>query len=197
MCNYIWKYQENNDWLMGLFYGAFQLTNYLSNWVTNVMEQSYFWYANSCLAPQKVPRLLWNVAFVTLFIWTHNWNLSWAGLIHFTTFKTSSLRSMYALSHRRQHNPSFLFPSGYVTRIMCPFLNSWISLGFEVGRAIAQAVSRRLLNAAAPVRAQAKSFGICGGQNGTVVGLLPVLRFFLPILIPPIAPYLSSSIIWD
>jgi hypothetical protein len=46
-----------------------------------------------------------------------------------------------------------------------------------VGHAIAQAVSRRLPTAAAPVRAQVRSCGICGGQNGTGVGFLRVLLF--------------------
>jgi hypothetical protein len=62
------------------------------------------------------------------------------------------------------------------------------------GRAIAQEVSRRLPTAAARVRAQVRSCGICGGQSGTGACFLRVLRFLLPILIPPIAPH-SSSII--
>jgi hypothetical protein len=62
------------------------------------------------------------------------------------------------------------------------------------GRAIAQAVSRLLLTAAARVRARVTSCGICGGQNGIGGGFLRVLRFPLPILIPPTAPY-SSSIV--
>jgi hypothetical protein len=53
----------------------------------------------------------------------------------------------------------------------------------EMHSAVAQAVSRRLPTAAARVR----SCGICGGQSGTVVGLLRVLRFPLPS-IPPSAP---------
>jgi hypothetical protein len=53
------------------------------------------------------------------------------------------------------------------------------------GRAIAQA---------AWVRAQVRSCGICGGQSGTGARFLPVLRFPLPILIPPTAPLLSSII---
>jgi hypothetical protein len=64
----------------------------------------------------------------------------------------------------------------------------------KIGRAIAQAVSRRLPTAAAWVRAQDRSSGICGGQSGTGAGLLRVLRFPLPILISPTAPH-SSSII--
>jgi hypothetical protein len=45
------------------------------------------------------------------------------------------------------------------------------------GRAIAQAVSRRLPTAAARVRAQVRSCGICGGQSSTRVGFLQVFRF--------------------
>jgi hypothetical protein len=63
------------------------------------------------------------------------------------------------------------------------------------GRTIAQAVSRGLPTAAARVRARVKSCGICGGQRGTGAGFLRVLKFPLPIRIPPIAPQ-SSSVIW-
>jgi hypothetical protein len=60
------------------------------------------------------------------------------------------------------------------------------------GRAIAQAVSRWLPTAATRVW----SCGICGGQSGAVVGFLWVLRFPLPIRIPPLAAHSPSSIIW-
>jgi hypothetical protein len=57
-----------------------------------------------------------------------------------------------------------------------------------VGRAIDQAVSRRHPTAAARVRDHDVSCGICDGQNGTGAGFLRVLRFSLPIVIPPTAP---------
>jgi hypothetical protein len=59
---------------------------------------------------------------------------------------------------------------------------------WSLGCAIAQAVSRWLPTAAARVRSQIRSCGICGGQSGTGAGFLLVLRFPLPILIPPTAP---------
>jgi hypothetical protein len=64
----------------------------------------------------------------------------------------------------------------------------------NLGRVIAQTVSRRLPNAAACVRARIRSYGISGGQNGTGADFLRVLQFPLPILIPPTAPH-SSPII--
>jgi hypothetical protein len=61
------------------------------------------------------------------------------------------------------------------------------------GRAVIQAVSRQLHTAAAQLRAQVSSHEICE-QSGTGAHFLRVLRFPLPILIPPTAPH-SSSII--
>jgi hypothetical protein len=63
------------------------------------------------------------------------------------------------------------------------------------GRAIAQAVSRRLPTAAARVRPRVRSRGICGGPSGNGAGFLRVLRFPLSILIPPAAPQSPTSII--
>jgi hypothetical protein len=62
------------------------------------------------------------------------------------------------------------------------------------GRATPQAISRRLPTGTARVRAQVNSCGICGGQSGSGAGFLRILQFPLSILIPPIAPYLSSII---
>jgi hypothetical protein len=61
------------------------------------------------------------------------------------------------------------------------------------GRSIAQAVSRWLPTAAARLRAWVWSSGICGGQSGAGAGFLRVLRFPLPIFIPPNSPSSSQS----
>jgi hypothetical protein len=57
-----------------------------------------------------------------------------------------------------------------------------------VGRAIDQAVSLWLPTAATLVRSRVWSSGICGGQNGAGAGFLRVLKFPLPIYIPPNSP---------
>jgi hypothetical protein len=65
----------------------------------------------------------------------------------------------------------------------------WLSLRNSVcGRAIAQAVSRWLSIAAARVQTRIWSSGFCGGQSGAGAGFLRVLRFPLPIFIPPNSP---------
>jgi hypothetical protein len=46
------------------------------------------------------------------------------------------------------------------------------------------------------VQARVWSCGICGGQSGPGASFLRVLRFPLPIFILPVAPQLSSPIIW-
>jgi hypothetical protein len=55
------------------------------------------------------------------------------------------------------------------------------------GGAVAQEVSRWLSTAAARARVRAVS-GVCCGQSGTGTGFLRVLRFPLPIMIPPVSP---------
>jgi hypothetical protein len=64
----------------------------------------------------------------------------------------------------------------------------------NLGRAIAQAVSRWRPTAAARVRARVWSSGICGGQIGTWVGVLRVLQFPLRNFIPPNSPSSQSAV---
>jgi hypothetical protein len=87
---------------------------------------------------------------------------------------------------------------GYVPIKWQFFLSSYAMLNISVsdGRAIAQAVNRWLPTAAARVRTQVWSCGICGGQSGAGASFLRVLRVPLPIFIPPVAPQSPSSIIW-
>jgi hypothetical protein len=66
-------------------------------------------------------------------------------------------------------------------RPLCPLQSD------ELGRAIAEAVSRWLPTAAARVQYRVWSSGICGGQSGAGAGFLRVLRFPLPF-IPPNSP---------
>jgi hypothetical protein len=65
------------------------------------------------------------------------------------------------------------------------------ALNAFLGSAIAQAIGRRLPTAAARMRSKVKSYGICGGQSGTVASFLRLLPFPLPILIPPDVPFSS------
>jgi hypothetical protein len=74
-------------------------------------------------------------------------------------------------------------------RFLWPFHEHCTCYHSHSDRAIAQTVSRRLPNAAARVRSQVRSCGICGGQSDIGVGCLHVLPFPLPILILPTALY--------
>jgi hypothetical protein len=63
---------------------------------------------------------------------------------------------------------------------------------------MAQAVSRRPVNAEARVRSRVVPYGICGGQIGTGTGFPRELRFSSVSFIPPVLHYskkqkLSSS----
>jgi hypothetical protein len=62
-----------------------------------------------------------------------------------------------------------------------------------LGCAIAQSVIRRFLTAAARVRAEVRSCGICGGQNVTRAGFHRLLWFPLQIIIPPAAPHTNHQ----
>jgi hypothetical protein len=67
---------------------------------------------------------------------------------------------------------------------------------YKGDRAIAQAVSRRFPTAAARALTRVSICGICGEQSWAGAAFLRVLRFPLPIFIPPITPQSPSSIIW-
>jgi hypothetical protein len=99
----------------------------------------------------------------------------------------------------RKTQPSILLRVGRVYRAVAWQRVDQIRYNILLGRPIAQAVSRRLPIAESRVRTRVRSCGICGGQSGTGVGFLQVLRLLLLIRIPPIAPQLTSSspsIIW-
>jgi hypothetical protein len=72
--------------------------------------------------------------------------------------------------------------------------SSYPYVTIAAGRDIAQAVSRRLPTAAARVHVWA-ACRIFGGQIGAGAGFLRVLRFLLPIFIPPIS--LTTTITYD
>jgi hypothetical protein len=70
----------------------------------------------------------------------------------------------------------------------------WFQIMGWKGFIFFQAVSRQFSTAAGLFLSQVKPCGICGGQNGTWVGSLRVLRFPLPIFVLPTAPHSSSFI---
>jgi hypothetical protein len=75
-------------------------------------------------------------------------------------------------------------------------IHTFIHIYIDIkGCAIAQAVIRRPPTAAAWIRSQVRLCGICGVQSGAGASFLQVLRFPLPVFIPPTAPHSSSSII--
>jgi hypothetical protein len=82
-----------------------------------------------------------------------------------------------------------LFAAGTLEIIL---MNSFISLLYK------RAACRRVLITAAQIPFQVKPRGICGGQSDIGAGFLQVLRFPLPVLIAPTAPYsliiLSSTL---
>jgi hypothetical protein len=64
----------------------------------------------------------------------------------------------------------------------------------SIACATAEAVCRRFPTAVARLRSQVRPGEIRGRRSGIGADFLRVLRFPLPVLIPPNAPY--SSIIW-
>jgi hypothetical protein len=70
-------------------------------------------------------------------------------------------------------------PSRVVRNLLHPSLIASTVHTYDECPAIAQTDSRLLPTAAAPVRFQVRSCGICGGQSGTGAGFLRVIRFHL------------------
>jgi len=67
------------------------------------MKQSHFWEGNSSLARQEIPRLLWNLRSITVFIEARHWILSWPMWIQSMPSHPVSWRSILILSsHLRQ-----------------------------------------------------------------------------------------------
>jgi hypothetical protein len=70
-----------------------------------------------------------------------------------------------------------------------------VILSHHYGRARLQVVSLRRPKAAARIRARVSYCGICGGQSGSGVGFIRVLRFPCQFLFPPTPSHSSSSIV--
>jgi hypothetical protein len=49
------------------------------------MNQSAYLEADGCQISSETPRTLWTGRFITFFVRAHQWTLSWASWIHFTT----------------------------------------------------------------------------------------------------------------
>jgi hypothetical protein len=67
------------------------------------------------------------------------------------------------------------------------------SLLLNLAMPTAWATSHQLPNSSAWVQFQVRSCGVCGKQSGTEAGLIQVLQFLLPTIIPLTAPYPSSE----
>jgi len=85
----------------------------------NTIEQSPSWYATCYLSSQKIPWILGNPRFITMFTAAHHQPISWARLFHFIFSHTLSLRHVVVFScHLFFSLPSVLFFSGFPTKIL-------------------------------------------------------------------------------
>jgi hypothetical protein len=86
--------------------------------ITNSMEESPTWEADSHSASQEIPRLLWNPKFITFFTKARHW--FWARSTQSTTYQPFPLRSNLILSlHLSLRLLSDVFTSGFPTIILC------------------------------------------------------------------------------
>lgn len=120
--------------------------------------------------------------------------------------------------HLSEKNPPNLLPlflDRSRTRKPCTMIKTifslkpnWISLfsswkesgtiwGLLTFRAIALAVSHRLPTAMTRVRSHFRTCWICGGQSGNSAGFLQLLRFYLPIIVPPTVQLLLMILSFD
>jgi hypothetical protein len=124
--------------------------------------------------------------------WTHNCNTLTD--LHTPQITRAHTKSCFSCISSLDVRCNFKQPSSLLEQGYRRFIASLSSITF--GRAIDQAVSRRLPTATIRLRTRVRSCRICREQSGPRAGFLRVLRFHVPIRIPPIAPQSSSTIIW-
>jgi hypothetical protein len=78
------------------------------------MKQSPSWESNRFSDSQEIPRILWNLRFITAFTSARQLSLSWANSTQSINPHPTSWRSILILSsHLRMGLPSGLFPLGF------------------------------------------------------------------------------------
>jgi hypothetical protein len=94
----------------------------------NLTEQSFSGNPDSRSVDQEIPRLLWNLKDVTVFIKDRERSLSWAKLMKSTPSHIMSFRYILIFSsHVRLGLPTGLYHSGFPTKMLYMFLNSpWV-----------------------------------------------------------------------
>ena len=92
--------------------------------LTDFLEQSPYWEANSCSSGQDISRILNGTQnFISVCTKPRYLYLSWAISIQSTLSHLSSLKhGLVLLSHLRLYLPSRLFPLGFSTKLLYAFL---------------------------------------------------------------------------
>jgi hypothetical protein len=144
---------------------------------------------------------MWNVKwfknkyYCRSYMWITQRSIHKVLLFPFDTFWVTDTMCSISLEHWNAHAN---FPCNrnrilYMLRKVKFF--TYATVTWHTGRTIDQVASCQLPTAVAQVQAQVRSRGVRVGQSGTGAGFLRVLRFPLPIIIPPTASHTSSSII--